>query len=227
MLSNIQETIERSIFERIRLVLVEEGYLPDVLDFLPENPANFDLYGQALENIKNTKGFVVELFNHQDNLSLGITKVPRIVIVPQQFVEGSLGGDGRRRYIKEGLVYKALAMPTQTSDFNCAIHLLSKTAKQTRILNSILSTAIPRRTYLPFIQELQGNFFIEQETSFQNHDTFKGLTEIIIRYNVPDLFEIDDIVVQDNISPLNTIDLTMKVQNYKGEVVKSSNTQIP
>lgn len=227
MLSEIQEIIERSIFERIRLVLVEEGYLPDILNFLPENPTNYNLYEQALKTVVDTKGFVIELFNHQDNLSLGISKVPRIVIVPQPFVEGSLGGDGSRRYIKDGLVHKAVVMPTQTSDFNCAIHLLSKTAKQTRILNSILSKSIPRRAYIPFIQGLEGNFFILQETSFQNHDTFKGLTEIIIRYTVPDLFEIDDIVVQDNISPLTNIDLITKVLNIKGEVVKSSNTQIP
>jgi hypothetical protein len=35
-LSNIQERVERSIFEKIRLLLVTEGYLPDITNY-PEN----------------------------------------------------------------------------------------------------------------------------------------------------------------------------------------------
>jgi hypothetical protein len=227
MLSNIQETIERSIYERIRLVLVEEGYLPDILDFLPETPANYKLFQEAITTITNTKGFAIELYNHQDNLNLGALKVPRIVINPQPFLEGSLGGDGLRRYIREGLVYKSVAMPAQTSDFNCHIHLVSSTAQQTRILNALLAKAIPRRAYIPFVQELEGNFFIEQQSSFLSPDAMKGMKETIFRFSVPDLFEIDDITIQENIKPLTRIDLQVDVKNSQGKVVNSSNTQIP
>lgn len=226
-LSNIQEIIERSLYESIRLECVDKGYTPDITTYT-QDTAGYQQYLADLDTIRTgVNGFAIEIFNHQDNQNTDELKVPRITIVPQPFMEGSLGGDQTRRYVKNGPVYDAEALPPQTSDYYCHVHLTGTNAKQMRILNAILSLSMPTRGYLPFLPgTLDGNFFLKRVGYFQNHETEKGVTDLVYRYMVPDLFEIECIPLQQGIVPLNQITVDTKVQDQQGNEYDADNTVI-
>ncbi len=226
-LSTIQELVERSLFERLRLECVDKGYTADITAF-PETPAGYAAYQAAIEAIRNSVGFAIEIFNNQDNQNTGQLKVPRITIVPQPFMEGSLGGDQTRRYVKDGPAYNAEVLPPQTSDYYCNIHLTGTTAAQMRILNAILSLSVPTRGWIPWLPNtLEGNFFAKRIGYFQNAFAEKGATDLVYRYQIPDLFETDCEIVATGLSPLKQITLNTKVEDVNGNTTDAGNTVIP
>lgn len=226
-LSNIQELVERSLFESIRLLSVSEGYTPDITTFTQDAAGN-TAYQAALDAIRSSKGFAIEIFNNQDSQNTGQLKVPRITIVPQPFMEGALGGDQTRRYVKNGAVYDAEALPAQTSDYYCNIHLTGTTAVEMRTLNALLSLTVPTRGYIPWQDQVQleGNFFVKRIGYFTNPDTDKGTTDLVYRYQVPDLFETECIPIEQGIVPLNQITIDTKVQDANGTNHDADNTVI-
>lgn len=215
-LTTIQEVIERSLFERLRTECVDKGYLPDITTY-PETAAGNNNYIAALKAISNSaKGFAIEPFQNSSSQAKGMKRVPRIVINPQPFMEGALGGDSSRIYKLNGSTFDAEILPPQTSEYYFNIHLISSSAAQMRILNAIMSLSIPVRGYIPFYNDNNENFFVRKLSGYNAPQTDEGIQETVYRFQVPDVYEVVNSIVATGIAKLSEITIDNKVQDHDG-----------
>jgi hypothetical protein len=212
LLSNVQEIMERSLFEVLRKELVDKGYLPDITSF-PNTQQGFTDYNTAISNIVTIKGFAIELFNEGANTRKGIKKVPRIIINSGSFLPGSLGGDPQRYYLDKGQYYSAMITPPQTADFFVNIHLISGSVEQERILNAILALALQRRSYIPFYDGTSNTFFCRHMNFFNGDDMDTGIIEKIHAYQIPDCWDTNDREFATGIAKMTQIDLHPNVMS--------------
>lgn len=220
-LSNIEQELERSIYHAIRLVLVEYGYLPDILQFDISNSnstialAAQEAYQDAIAIIKNDKGYAIEVFNYNTSQGHGTLKVPRIVIETQAFLPGQLGADTSPQYVKqEDKSFKKLTGASTTSDFYYNIRLIANSVKQIRTLHGIMIQAIPRRGYIKWYsdEELRPNHNLLTRYISHNEENYlqEGIIEKVFRYEIPDAYEKDLKEIGD--TP-NISDIDFKVNN--------------
>lgn len=202
MLSNLEERLERSIFEELRKVLVSEGYLPNIEDnvrypFVNGKPtalanANWDA---DLATIAATKGFAIELFNYSSSDAKGTKKVPRIVIESNRTMTSELGAPSIAYTLEDPNNASQLLkqpLPFRASTFYFDIHLVGNSARQIRILNSILSRALANVKYIPFY-DTQDLFFIQQTGYFEVPGQQEGIEEKVYSYEVPDLYDLAEV----------------------------------
>ena len=213
VLSNVQEIIERSLFEVIRQELIDKGYIPDITLY-PDTAQGFQDYNTAISYIVTQKGFAIELFNEGSNLAKGTKKVPRIVINTGNFLPGALGGDPQKYYQDQGLFYSALVTPPQTVDFFVNVHLVSMDVSQERILNSLIALAIQRRGYVPFYDNSGSTFFCRYLNFFHMDNMDAGMMEKVYAYQVSDCWDTEDKVLQGNIAKITEINLHPNVMKY-------------
>lgn len=212
-LSNIQTIIERSIFERIRIELVDKGYLPDVTQYT-NDASGVASYEADLDNIVATKGFAIEVYNESSSFEKGLKKVPRIVINSGNFLPGDIGGDPSRFYeLGEDNRYLAKVTPPQTADFFFSIHLVSENVIQERVLNALLALSVPRRKYIPWYNDNR-RFFVRNLNYFDLDDNDNGLIEKVFAYEVPDCWDMEDEVVATDIAKISHIKLNTNIQKY-------------
>lgn len=205
-LPNIQQELERTIYEAFRVTLVKEGYLPDINLFDVENEeleiakAAQKAYLEAIANIADgPKGFAIELFSNSTAQQRGQLKTPRIVLETEGFYPGELGIDTTPKYIKnqEGK-YTVVNAPSETSDLFFAVRLVANNTKQIRILHGVNAVTLPRRGYLGWHDKefmRSGNLFFKYISFYQNEFPEEGIIEKIYRYMVPDVHEIDDLPI--------------------------------
>lgn len=216
MLSNTQQRLERSIFEAIRKVCVQEGYLPDIADTTkyPE-PFNTDTqlsWETDLKLIKEQKGFAVEVFSNSQ--SKGVKAVPRIVIIPRRTMPGEVGSpmDGFiTQDPNDPNKFARMSIPFEASTFNFDIHLVSSSAAQDRVLNAILSRAIGIKKFIPYYDDLTDLFLMRLTNSFDYPDPADGLDERAFSYEVPDVFDVDG-----SFTSISKIDeITVEIETVK------------
>ena len=212
-LSNVQELIERSLFESIRKELVDKGYLPDI-NLFPNTISGRSDYEAAITLIKTIKGFAIELFSEGSNHSKGMKKTPRIVIKTGSFVPGALGGDVSRVMVLSGSGFLPTKTPPQTVDFYIDFHLVSENVNQERILNSLLAISVPRRGYVPFYTDSNYSFFTRYVNFYNYDDSDQGIIEKVYAYEIQDCWETEDSVVGSMVAKMSEIDLTINVQKY-------------
>jgi len=218
-LATVQEIIERSLFEAIRVELVDKLYLPDIADNVtyPNTQIGWDKWKADIKTIADgAKGFAIEIFSGGSSESRGIEKIPRIVMDSGNFLSGALGGDPRKYFLDQGIgePYKALVTPPQTVDFYINFHLISNTIAQSRILNSLLALAIPRRGYLPWYNSLSNLFFIRYLNYFDQSDIQQGIIEHVYAYEIPDAWDREDIELAGTIAKISEITLNINLQKY-------------
>jgi len=221
-LTSIQEIIERSLFEAIRQEIVDKEYLPDVADTgtYPDSEAGWAAWEAAITAVVAAKGFAIELFSGGSNEAKGIKKVPRIVIECGNFLPGDLGGDPRRFFNDATTHYEALVTPPQTVNLFISFHLISNSVAQTRILNAIMSLAVPRRHYHPWYNDGTKTFFAEYLNYYDQSNVDEGITEYVYAYKVPDAWDHEDVAIDsvaagDNtIAKMTEITLNTNVQKY-------------
>lgn len=225
-LTTIQETVERSIFTMLLSECIDKGYTPS--GTFPETEQGEKDLQDAFTAINNSLGYSIEIFNHSSSDAKGQKRIPRIVIVPQPFVEGALGGDSSRIYSKgnDGL-YTAKVLPPQTSEYYCNIHLVTNTGAQARVLNALLSLALPVRGYIPIYNNTSQNFFIRKLSGFQIPDNDEGILENVYRFQVPDIFEAECKIVASDISPIKDITLNTFLIEGNNKVNGASQMDIP
>lgn len=210
MLSKIQEYIERSFYEALRLVLVAEGYLVDEVP-LVGNPNARAIYEDGMKAIANSKGFCIELFGAANNQSRGEKRVPRIVVESERMSLGVLGAEPGGQTISNPLnplVQAKLINSQLTSNINIALHLVASTIKQDRVLNSIIIKAIGLRKFLNLYDNPGEKFFTKQINYYDIPDFDEGLLERIYEYECPDVF-IEEEILEQEIVPI--IDIKVEV----------------
>lgn len=222
ILSDIQEIVERSLFESIRLILVEHNYLPDVVVY-NDNDAGKAAYQTEIDNIVILKGFAIEVFGHSSSQKKYAKKVPRIVIYPKRIIPGDIGGGPDPEFILEGGSYTKKTQPPRTSTYEFEINVISNSAKQDRLMNAILAIAIPSRGYVKFYNDPLNSFFVEQYSFRESPDTQEGINEKFYMYRAIDLYFAEGQIIETGISPLKSIgvDILDRLDN------KDDNLTIP
>ena len=212
-LSNIWEVVDRSVYEKIRLLLVAAGYLPDITQFA-DTDAGVALYNTAMANIKTSKGFAIELFGQGSNLHKYEKKVPRIVYNARRIFPGDIGGNPEHQYTKAGAVYNKTAVPPTSSALQFDIFLVYETAKQERVLNSILQGTLKSRTYVKHYNNPNEEFLVVNLSYRDNPDTAFGICEKVLTYQAYDLWDTTDEVI-DTAAPLESVELETENQETR------------
>jgi len=212
-LTDIQEIVERSLFERIRQELIDKGYLPDVTIY-SDDAAGWVSYKAAIDAIVISKGYSVELFNTGIADSRGTKKLPRIVINCGSFLPGSLGGDPRRFFEDQGADYKALVTPPQTVDYYVDFHLVAGSIEQIRLMNSLLSVAVPRRGYIAFWNDSTTSFFARNIGYYDADNDDEAIIEKVFGYEIPDCWDAGYIEAYASIAKMSEITLNTNIQKY-------------
>jgi len=194
-LANIQERVERSLYEALRKVCVAEGYTPDITNTglygtSPYTAVNEAAWEAALKTIETTKGFAIEVFNNSQ--TKGTKLVPRIAIIPRRTLAGDIGSP-QHSWItnnpsgEQGLVRRYL--PLEASAYYYDIHLITKTAQQDRILHGILRKALGVKRFIEWYDDPGELLFVVQTSDFDLPDPTEGIKEQVYTYLLPDLFE--------------------------------------
>lgn len=186
-----------------------------------DTSAGLASYESDLSDIVDDKGFAIEVFGVGSSQSKKEKAIPRIVIVANRVLPGSLGGGPVQVYgddpLNAGKLKKDFLQP-QTSDLQYDIHIISNTARQDRLMHSIVALALPKRGYVRFYDEFSVNFFVRQYSYRDIPNTRKGIDERVYLYEVLDIFETEQITIQDNISKIQQI----KVEERLGDEDDSS-----
>lgn len=201
ILSNILEIVDRSIFDAIYQVALDNGYTP---------PLNLDLtqYNAARTSIAMNKGFAIELFGNGGIQTRDVEKVPRIAYNSTRIIPGQLGGAPDKIFTRRASnfdMFDAEILPPHTSTYLVEIHLVSNLAKQERVLNSIIAAALPNKSYIAFYNNPDEYFLIEHYNYRQDEDDEHGITRNIYLFQIPDLFEVDSIKRFEDIAAIKTI----------------------
>lgn len=201
-LNLIQERIARNFYEQIRLVLVQEGYLPDIKNSV-RYPKNADGFGnstaqlnweQDLKTIEAAKKFAVEIFGESSNQSKGLKSVPRISIQSARIMPGDIGAPGTTGF--ERNPENPEQMMKTRSDWNSSnlhydITISVSTAKQERILNAVIAKAIGTKRYIKFYDSSirpEEYMFCHQFNYFDLEGEQEGVIEKVYSYEVTDIF---------------------------------------
>lgn len=231
IIRNIQEKIEKSLYESIRLILVQWEYLPDIAQFglspwLPNSDhiATQAQWDEAISTIRNTFGFAIEVFGHGSSQAKGLKKVPRIVISPKRLVPGDIGTLVGNTIVNHptngGFVYSSI--PQQSMHFQIDIHLVANTAQQDRVLHSVIAAAFGPMKYLR-LYDNSGNFFIRQYAYYDLPNQAEGIEEKVYSYEVTDIY-ITEIIGETEIAPIVRIDVE-EIMNEK--TIETITVQIP
>lgn len=229
-LTDIEEKVERTIFEVLRLKAVEEGFTPDITNYDIDNPddtiaaAATDAYMAALKTIQNTKGFAVDIFNYSNQQARGMKKSPRIVVQTEAFYPGEIGLDVTPQYKLNPVTgkYESLRSTTLTSNLFLNVHLVASTVKQIRALHGIMVACLPRMGYLIWYTETRlrpsHNLLVRYVSYYEADFIAEGVIEKIYRYEIPDAHEVEDIMVEMNISPIKEITVDIQTQDTEQQL---------
>jgi len=210
-----QALIERSVYETLRIGLVNEGYTPDITIF-PNTKAGYQDYLDALAIIEKDKGFAVELFNMGNNMDLGLKKVPRIVLAHNSIIPGSWGSaPGYMKTLKDGL-YNLSKLDRVTVElyFNCSI--ITNQVDQLRFLSYITTLYLPPISYIPYYTENSSEDFLVKFESVQPfQDPINGLVENRYTYSIPDIL-LNEVVEPFTVTPIKNIQLNTYIEQKLG-----------
>lgn len=212
-LSNIQELIERSLFERLRLACVEYGYLPDINSYA-DNPTGYASYLTALQTVITNKGFAIEVFGVSSKLAKYEKVIPRMVLDSFGFVPGSVGGDISQQFklqtIDDVDSYYGYFTPPNNSDYHFNLYVTSGKSSQNRIMNAIISLALPSRGYIPIYNDSNSLILTELLSMVPNYEKNNSdVMENIYRYVIRDIYQYEMILSGNTVAPLIEVDLDL------------------
>jgi len=201
-MSVIQEVIERSFFEAIRLLLVADGYTPDIANsgLYPNTPTGYQAYLVALKGIATgAKGFSIEVFGASNPLDRETKDLPRITIQTSAFLPGSIGYDTAPQKVlnTETNKYELFIYDSRTYDLFLDCTVSAKTQAQLRVMMDIIHRAIPNMGYLKYYHNTE--YFFVENSSFQ--DQTNASNKVLgynYRYEVPDIQWVDPIKQLDD-----------------------------
>jgi len=235
--SNILEVLERSIWLRLLDTAVSMGYTPDINDatLYPNTPAGQIAYQNALKTIRTNKGFAIEVFGNSGVDAKGDKEDPRIVLISEQFQPGEIGMNPDKFYVLGDNGYEAFRYPSRTSKFFYRVMMLGSKTTHFRILNGILSVAIPIRGYVSSYLDPTVKYYNERTNYMEYDDAKAGIFERAYRYFIDDVFEVDLEAIETGIAPIESIQVnffnpTKKIEEwnitYTQELLASDEDQL-
>lgn len=189
---NIIELIERSVFLNLLGAAVSMGYAVDVndTDEYPKTALGQAAYDAAQQAIISSKGFAVEVFSNSGMEFKGDKKTPRIVLISEGFWPGSRGlSPGVTYTAKNANTFSAIQYPTRSSRLFFRVHIVTERTSQFRILNGIVSVALPSRGYIANYTDNTEKWFIEKLNYLEYSDIKSGISEGAYRFYIDDVLE--------------------------------------
>lgn len=220
-LNNIQERVERSIYEAIRKALVLEGYLPDITNF-SENTQGQSDWDEALKQVANAREFAAELYSVGSAFSKELKKTPRIAMVNRRIMPGEIGAPITPSIIQDPNnpnQFIKVVNPLESANLHIDIHLASSSSAQDRVLNAIMARVIGQKNYLKFYDNPKEVFFIRQFNYYDLPDAQEGIQEKVYSYEVMDIFLYQE-VIQTNIPLINEITINTPITNYENKITQ-------
>lgn len=223
MLSNIQERIERSVIEKIRLILVREGYWPDITDTVAYPPNQPQLFDDAVDAIVVSKGFAIEPFGHSSSRAKYEKKCPRIVFVSRRILPGSIGNPSNPIPVQDPTDpdrFFNVVRPQESSNMHFDLYLTSATGVQDRVLNAVIYSALGgQKLFIEMYDNVNEYFFVRQYNYYDLPDSQNGIEEKVYSYQVDDIYltSSDDEVVGEQVVPIIDIEADLDLQKLDGE----------
>lgn len=211
-LSNIEEVIQKSIYDQLYFILLREGYIPERKEF-GSDPVNDKYRGRAAE-IARTKKFAVALYGHGSPHDRDKLSVPRIVITGMGFLPGSVGRDfGDNFEYQENGRYLKTTQATPSSHYRVKIELVSNATSQDRLIESVRMAALPSLSFIPCFNKPEEKLLIEYAFTSHRPNTEYGLLQKEYTYEVKDVYETEAVELAppasspDGISPMLEIEV--------------------
>lgn len=220
----IEEIISRMLFHTVREKLVIEGWIPDIKLFpgidsndpdVVETQSN--LYNIACKNIKDTKGFCIEVLGFSSNQYRDDKRVARIVIDIQQFLPSETGSDTSVYYEKVTINGKDMFTRKQgiplLSDLTFTVYAVASNTNQLMIMNNIIMQCLPIRGYVKPLNEddllPSRNYFMRLIDKGKTGELPLGIMERYYVYNIPDLQEIGPTSLEGNVPMITEVDIVV------------------
>ncbi len=183
----IQELIEKSFYEAIRLRVVADGYTPDILTY-PDTELGYQNYLRDLEAIRNDKGFAVEIFGMSNPKDKGYKNLARVVLITDSVIPGEYGVDPTPYYEEDenGNIIEIIPTQNLTYELYIGCSIVAEKTVQYRYLSSVVNSVLPNRGFLNYFDD-SGEFFVELMTFGDNSDPQDQVMEYKYRYRVPDI----------------------------------------
>jgi hypothetical protein len=217
-LNNGTYTVASSIYQGGNTIITTLESIPDStangkasIYIYYDDSVGIALYEAAKVAVVANKGFMVDVFGVGSSRAKYNKKIPRIVIIPNQVLPGALGGDNNPIYVPQGIDplapthFDKMYTPPQTIDLTYDFHLVSSTAEQSRVLSNILAIAIPKRGYVPIINDTVKRFFAESFSYRNMPNPGDNIMEDIYMYKISDVYETNNIISDESIIPINQI----------------------
>lgn len=188
-----EEIIDRTIFEYLRVALVNAGLLPDVNDYTNDATG----YLAAIEAIKagRADGAFAEVFGCGMWFAREETTSHRIVISRRGTSNrGRIGGFPSQKYeAQEDGSFNKVQYPDMTKDLRYKIVVVTKSMSMYRQLGSLIENVLGNRSYLPSIKD---DFTLTGEPIYvrQHGDLDTSMEEVLERQF---LYEVEDVWLKD------------------------------
>lgn len=233
-INNVEEMVEKSIYEAIRKALVTFEYLPDITVYSQDKSGreDFEKAIQTLNDRGSPKDFSIDLKGFSGTKAKGEIAVPRISLTTLRPLPGDIGRP--IRYKEKTLDGQYQEFLTSHTSFNLQIQIKITWQLQRHLRAAVacIAYALGTRGYIPFYNTLENNqitpqtqfFYIEDlNVGYDARDSDIGNTETIYVYEVRDLNLVDDKSLTVN-KPITDININIETQDTKTDnIFKQTN----
>ena len=209
---DLQERIERSFYEQVRLRIVADGYTPDITTY-PDTPSGFEQYEEDLKSILDSRGFAAEVYGMSNPEDKGYKKLARVVLITDNFIQGEFGIENKVYYEPNLITEKFDAVtPTQTTSHQLFMkcYIVCDDTAQYRYLTGVINSTIPLRGYLPYYDNTEDSFFVENTSYLDISTPTHGILEKIYTYRVPDIIWTEPYREENKAAPIEHINLLIQ-----------------
>lgn len=205
ILDNIALRLSRSLEKKVLDFAVLHGYAVDRAAYL-NDPVG---YAAKQVDIKNRKGFCVEIFGHGSSHDRDVKAIPRIVITAGGFSGGSLGNDliGYTEENDEGGYSKYMG-PVRSANWTFDVELVSNKAMQDVVLEAIRNATLSNFAFIPLYDAAQDTFLIQYGPNRNVPDLGVGLIQRVYSYSVLDIFETLPALISTEVARIKQIKVT-------------------
>ena len=214
-----QQNLERSVYEKLRLGVVAQGFTPDITTF-PNTVAGYQQYQAALLVIKADKGFVLEIFNQSNPKDKGIKKVPRIVFTYNTITPGDWGNEPGTRAVLDGTTFKYVRNDLISSTLTLACHIIAETTTQLRTLTWLVDRYLPNLSYIPYYNDTTEDFLLDLVSVADLTDLSVGVIEKFYTYEIPDILINEDVETDKVTVPISEININTYISDHLGITFK-------